>query len=64
MGLIGPLGVLPNYVTELIAAASARRITTMLEFLNIFNHRLTSFFYQAWEKNHFTVAYERDRTIR
>ena len=62
MGLIGPLGAMPNYVTELIAGASARKDHTMLEFLNIFNHRLTSFFYQAWEKNHFTVAYERDHS--
>jgi type VI secretion system protein ImpH len=62
MGLIGPLGALPNYVTELIAARIRAKDRTLLEFLNIFNHRLTSFFYQAWEKNHFTVAYERDRS--
>jgi type VI secretion system protein ImpH len=62
MGLVGPLGALPNYVTELIAARLRAKDQTMLAFLNIFNHRLTSFFYQAWEKNHFTVAYERDRS--
>jgi type VI secretion system protein ImpH len=62
MGLIGPLGALPNYVTELIAARQRAKDHTMLAFLNIFNHRLTSFFYQAWEKNHFTVAYERDHS--
>jgi type VI secretion system protein ImpH len=62
MGLIGPLGALPNYVTELIAARIRAHDTALLDFLNIFNHRLTSFFYQAWEKNHFTVAYERDRS--
>ena len=61
LGLVGPLGVLPNYVTELIAGRIRVHDRTLLEFLNIFNHRLTSFFYQAWEKNHFTVAYERDR---
>jgi type VI secretion system protein ImpH len=62
MGLIGPLGALPNYVTELIASRVRARDRAMLAFFNIFNHRLTSFFYQAWEKNHFTVAYERDRS--
>ena len=62
MGLIGPLGALPNYVTELIAGRIRAKDRTLLEFLDIFNHRLTSFFYQAWEKNHFTVAYERDRS--
>jgi type VI secretion system protein ImpH len=61
IGLVGPLGALPNYLTELTAARVRVKDTTMLSFLDIFNHRLTSFFYQAWEKNHFTVAYERDR---
>lgn len=62
MGLIGPLGALPNYITELIANRLRSRDSSMLAFLDIFNHRLTSFFYQAWEKNHFTVAYERDHS--
>jgi len=61
MGLIGPLSALPNYVTELISQRIRAKDHTMLAFLNIFNHRLTSLFYQAWEKNHFTVAYERGR---
>jgi type VI secretion system protein ImpH len=61
MGLIGPLGVLPNYVTELIASRVREKDRSMLEFLNLFNHRMISFFYEAWEKSHFTVGYERDR---
>jgi type VI secretion system protein ImpH len=61
MGLVGPLGVLPNYLTELVQGRLRERDTTLLAFLDIFNHRLISFFYQAWEKHHFTVAYERDR---
>lgn len=61
LGLVGPLGVLPNYITELAAARVRAKDHTLLEFFNLFNHRLTSFFYQAWEKHHFTVAYERDR---
>jgi type VI secretion system protein ImpH len=61
MGLVGPLGVLPNYVTELVAARLREKDRALLEFVDIFDHRLTSFFYQAWEKSHFTVAYERDR---
>ena len=62
MGVIGPLGTLPNYVTELVAERIREHDSSMLAFLDIFNHRMISFFYQAWEKNHFTVAYERDRS--
>jgi type VI secretion system protein ImpH len=61
IGLIGPLGLLPTHITELITNRLRARDTALLDFLNIFNHRMTSFFYQAWEKNHFTVAYERDQ---
>ena len=60
-GLIGPLGVLPNYITELAALRARSKDRGLLEFFNLFNHRLTSLFYQAWEKHHFTVGYERDR---
>jgi type VI secretion system protein ImpH len=31
----------------------------LAEFLDIFNHRMLSLFYQAWEKYRFQVAYER-----
>jgi len=61
MGLIGPLGALPNYLTDLISSRLRAKDTTLLAFLNIFNHRAISFFYKAWEKNHFWAAYERDR---
>ena len=61
LGLVGPLGVLPTFMTELVIARSRTRDHTLLSFLNIFNHRLTSFFYQAWEKHHFTVGFERDQ---
>jgi type VI secretion system protein ImpH len=60
-GLVGPLGVMPRYITELTAARVRLKDRTLLDFLDIFNHRLISFFYQAWEKHHFTVGYERDR---
>jgi type VI secretion system protein ImpH len=61
IGLIGPLGLLPTHITELITNRLRAKDTALLDFVNIFNHRMTSFFYQAWEKNHFTVAYERDQ---
>ena len=60
-GLVGPIGALPTFMTELVIARNRARDHTLAAFLDIFNHRLTSFFYQAWEKYHFPVAYERDQ---
>ena len=61
MGLVGPTGLLPSHLTELITNRVRAKDTALLDFFNIFNHRMTSFFYQAWEKNHFTVGYERNQ---
>ena len=59
MGLFGPQGVLPLYYTELIADRARLRDAALIDFLNIFNHRMISLFYRAWEKYRFPVAYER-----
>lgn len=59
MGLFGPQGVLPLYYTELIAERARLRDTALLDFLNIFNHRMISLFYRAWEKYRFPTSYER-----
>lgn len=59
MGLFGPLGVLPLYYTELIAERTRVRDTALIDFLNIFNHRMISLFYRAWEKYRFPVPYGR-----
>ncbi len=60
MGLTGPLGILPYHYTELLMQRRHARDHTLWEFLDIFNHRLLSLFYRAWEKHHFPVAYERN----
>lgn len=57
-GLLGPCGVLPNHYTQLIQERIARKDRALLEFLNIFNHRLLCMFYQAWEKHAFAVSME------
>jgi type VI secretion system protein ImpH len=60
MGLIGPLGVLPYNLTLLVAERARARDRALRDFLDIFQHRLLSLFYRAWEKYHFTATYERD----
>jgi type VI secretion system protein ImpH len=59
MGLTGPLGVLPWHYTELLIELEQLKNPCLEEFFNLFNHRMISLFYRAWEKHHFFVSYER-----
>ncbi len=58
MGLTGPQGALPLAYTALVVDRLSERDTTIRDFFDIFNHRIISLFYRAWEKYRFTVAYE------
>jgi type VI secretion system protein ImpH len=60
MGLTGPAGVLPQSYSELIVSRARARDHTLADFLDIFNHRMISLFYRAWEKYRFGTIYERD----
>lgn len=59
MGLVGLMGVLPRHYTEMIIERLRQRDYTLRDFLDLFNHRLISLFYRAWEKYRFPVTYER-----
>ena len=64
MGLTGSQGVLPHWYTSLVLKQLRSGDATLREFFDLFHHRLLSFFYQAWEKYRFAIAYERgDRDV-
>ncbi len=58
MGLAGTSGVLPTHYTEIILDRQFVGDPTLREFLDIFNHRMISFFYRAWQKYRFPVVFE------
>ena len=64
MGLFGPLGVLPVHYTAFIRERVRAGDRTLRDFLDIFNHRMVSLFYRAWEKYRFGVPYERGERDR
>ncbi len=64
MGLTGPMGVLPHSYTELIRDRNRAKDPTLQDFFDLFNHRMISLFYQAWEKYRFFVSYERNEQDR
>jgi len=57
MGLIGPAGVLPHWYDELVVERIWKKDHSLARFLDIFHHRLISFFYLAWKKHRFAVNY-------
>jgi type VI secretion system protein ImpH len=61
LGLTGPNGVLPqHYTTQLIDRIKAKDFS-LADFLDLFNHRMISLFYRAWEKYRFPIGFERFR---
>lgn len=59
LGITGVQGVLPYHYTELILKRQKMKDETFERFLNLFNHRTISLFYQASIKYRLPVSYER-----
>lgn len=59
MGLTGAQGVLPYHYTELILNRLKLKDSSLANFLDLFNHRIISLFYQASNKYKLPIEYER-----
>ncbi len=62
LGLTGPNGVLPQHYTTLLIERVRDKDFSLADFFDLFNHRVISLFYRAWEKYRFAIAYERSQT--
>jgi type VI secretion system protein ImpH len=67
-GLTGPSGILPRHYTEILLRLAREgkgpEKHALRDWLDLFNHRLISLFYRAWEKYRFYLPYERGEYTR
>lgn len=61
MGLSAAVGALPHAYTEFLLERNRAKDYAPGEFFDLFNHRIVSLFYRAWQKQRFFIAYERNR---
>ena len=59
LGLTGPMGVLPQFYSELVQQAGRTRNRAMAAFLDLFNHRLAGLFLRAAEKYRLPLLLQR-----
>lgn len=58
MGLYGAAAPGPLYFSELIIDPTVEEVAHLRNFLDLFNHRLLSFYYRAWQKYRYPYRYE------
>ncbi len=59
LGLTGAAGVLPQHYTRHLIERIRDKDLAQQDFFDLFNHRLISFFFRAWEKYRLAPSYER-----
>lgn len=64
MGLTGSTGVLPFHYTEILFQRLKLRDESLRDFLDIFNHRTISLFFQSSVKYRLPIAYERHKLLQ
>jgi type VI secretion system protein ImpH len=64
-GLLGPNGPMPLHLTEYAERRqSFFKDRTLARFLDVFHHRMISFFYRAWACSQLTVSRDRPQADR
>lgn len=58
MGLTGSQGVMPYYLSEIVLQELRNNNPALKDFLDLFNHRVISLYYQAWQKYQLPVNVE------
>ncbi len=58
MGIAGPSGVLPQHYSRLMLDRIKQKDFALVDFLDLFNHRLVSLFYRSWIK--YRIAAQRE----
>lgn len=63
LGLTGSNGIMPYHYSELVLKRLKIKDKSMMNFFDVFNHRLLSLFYQASVKYHLPFEHERRRLL-
>ena len=56
--LFNPLGILPQYIFEVLSEQSASKEDTLYQFLNLFNERIIQLQYAAFQKSRLYLSFE------